>query len=247
VRRVKAILKSRSQTRTSSSNAMRFYQFVLLCVALLSQADADSCHMRELDLCGAIAAGQNRAPASDGEVDKFCGIADEIQKCGMDFANKCTTPIQRELLGFATEGALDTLKKFCTKGDELRTGYLKHAPCISKAQNTAKKCLSDVQAGLEKIEQAKFSDRISTACCTFTRLQKCTSSVVEGDCGKEALDYGEKVIQMVSANLIDVICQGYEDNPKCDTLLPAPGTPATGDAKSIVSKLFKAYIDQFLK
>lgn len=215
--------------------------FILLAVATAAFA-VDQCHLRELDLCAATGAGQNKVPTNDAEIDTYCGMADEGKQCMGNYTAKCTTPIQKELITFATEGAKDLGEKFCKHGDALRVDYLKHAPCIAKAQPDAKKCVTDVQAGLEKIEVAKFQDRISTACCTYVRYQKCSTGVIEGQCGKEAVEYGNLIIKLASSNLIDVMCQGYGTNPVCDSLLPPPGTKPNGNSKSVVYKLFSAYV-----
>lgn len=213
----------------------------LLLVAI-GGATADRCHLRELDLCVASGAGNNKISTTEADVDKQCGIMQEVSECFGNYTKTCATPIQRELVGLISEGARDVSKKFCTRGDKLRTEYLKHAPCLAKAQPQGRKCLTDVQAGLEKIEEAKFSERISTACCVYARYSSCSTKVVEGACGKDAVEYGNLLIRLATSNLLDVVCQSYLNNPVCDTLLPPPGTKAKGNSKSIVSRLFNAYV-----
>ncbi|OQR79141.1 hypothetical protein BIW11_00195 [Tropilaelaps mercedesae] len=202
---------------------------------------AGQCHLREIDICAAASAGISKVPATEIEVNKYCQLGNEAKDCFQNYTIKCATPIQRELLHFATEGARLTAEKFCTKGDELREGYLKHAPCLARTQPDGKRCLTDVQAGLEKVEEVAFKDRITAACCVYTRYNKCFSDIVEGKCGTEAIRYGQIVLRLSTSNLLDVVCQGFDTNPKCSTLLPPPGSKPKGNSKSIISKLFNAY------
>jgi len=214
----------------------------LVVILALGGAYADRCHLRELDLCVASGAGNNKISTTEAEVDKQCGVMQEVTDCFGNYTKACATPIQRELIALVSEGAREVQKKFCTRGDRIRTEYLKHAPCLAKTQPQGRKCLNDVQAGLEKIEESKFADRISTACCVYARYSTCSTKVVETGCGKEAVEHGNLLIKLATSNLLDVVCQSYLNNPVCDRLLPAPGTKAKGNSKSIVSRLFNAYV-----
>jgi len=214
----------------------------LISVLVAGVASADRCHLRELDLCVASGAGNNKISTTEADVDKQCGVMQEVSDCFGNYTKSCATPIQRELVALVSEGARDVQKQFCTRGNKLRTEYLKHAPCLAKTQPQGRKCLNDVQAGLEKIEESKFQDRISTACCVYSRYTACSTKSIENACGKEAVEYGNLLIRLATSNLLDVVCQSYLSNPVCDRLLPPPGTKAKGNSKSIVSRLFNAYV-----
>lgn len=209
-------------------------------------ASAQSCHLRELDLCSATLLLFNQNPSgvatTDNELDKQCGFLKEAQGCFSNFTSRCTTPLQRELLAFGTEGSNELFKEFCTKGTKIRLEYLKHAPCLGQTQPDQKRCLNDVQTGLEKISEAKFNDRISTGCCVYARYQECTQGAIEKKCGKDAVEFGQLLIRMAASNLPDTICKGYEKNPVCNTLLPPRGTRPTGKSNSVLSRLFSAYL-----
>ncbi|OQR79142.1 hypothetical protein BIW11_00196 [Tropilaelaps mercedesae] len=221
---------------------MQYYVVICVLFAAVVGIQADRCHLRELDLCVASGAGNNKISTTEAEVDKQCGVMQEVSECFGNYTQSCATPIQRELVGLVSEGAREVQKKFCTRGDKLRTEYLKHASCLAKAQPQGRKCLNDVQTGLEKIEEAKFQDRVSTACCVYARYAQCSTQVVEGTCGKAAVEYGHLLIRLATSNLLDVVCQNFLNNPVCDTLLPPPGTKAKGNSKSVVSRLFNAYV-----
>lgn len=215
----------------------------ILVVGLAPFVVSDKCHLRELDLCAASAAGVAKVPATDADIDKYCSIGQEAKECVNTYTAACATPVQKEIIAWATKDPLKSSEEFCKKGSKVRTDYLKHAPCLAKAQPEGKKCIDDIHAGLEKLEKAKFSDRIPTACCLYQRYQKCSTEVVEAQCGKESIEFGLGLLQRNSGTTLSVLCQGFENNPRCEGLLPPPGTKASGNSKSIVSKLFSAYVN----
>ncbi|XP_022655302.1 uncharacterized protein LOC111270072 [Varroa jacobsoni] len=207
-----------------------------------SEANTQSCHLRELDICAVSSVAFNKVATTEHEIDRYCNLFEDAKECFFNYTRKCMTPLHRELLNFGIEGAKELSSKFCKRGDRLRNDYLKHAPCIARAMPEGKKCLQDARTGFEKIEEAKFQDRISTACCTYMRYQNCLTGAVAGRCGEKAVQYGHILVRMASSNLIDIMCQGYDTNPVCKKLLPPPGTKPKGNSKSVVSKLFAAYV-----
>ena len=213
---------------------------VLSLLAMGSLA-ADRCHLRELDLCAATVAGSTKIPTSDAELDTQCDVLREIGDCVGNFTKTCVTSMQRELLSLATEGAREVQKSYCTRGESLRQEYLKHAPCLAKTVPQNRVCIEDVKAGLQAMEEAEFSERISSMCCIYTRYNSCATRTVEATCGAEAVEYGNLFIRLISSNLPDVLCQGFTNNTICDSLLPPPGTKAKNTAKGIISRLFSAY------
>ncbi|OQR69007.1 hypothetical protein BIW11_01919 [Tropilaelaps mercedesae] len=214
---------------------------VLAAFVVLS-VDADGCHLRELDLCSSTAASVSGVPLTDADVDKYCDLAKEAVDCFNDYRDKCMTPLQKELVSYAVgDRHKQDVDKFCTKGDELRDNYLKQAPCLAKAHVEGKKCEVDGQAALEKLEEAPLDDKVTTACCAYARFRKCSHDVIETMCGAEVIEYAGSMIHIVSSNLIDIVCQGFDSNPLCDRLLPPPGTQPKGNGKSLISRLINTY------
>lgn len=220
---------------------------MIVALFAVAYAAGPSCHLRELDLCAATLLLFNQNPSgvatTDAEVDKQCGFLKESQDCFKNYTTNCATPLQRELISFVSEGSKELYSQFCTKGTEIRNNYLKHAPCLGQTLPEQKKCLNDVQAGLEKVATVSFNDRVPTACCMYSRYQACTRKVVTSKCGAEAVEFGEILIKMAASDLPNVVCQSFgESNPKCATLLPPPGTKPTGKSNSVLTRLFSAYV-----
>lgn len=214
---------------------------------MVLEVRAQTCHLRELDLCAATLLLFNQNPSgvatTDSELDKQCGFLKEAQGCFSNFTQRCTTPLQRELIAFGSEGSNTVFREFCKKGSEIRQNYLKHAPCLGQTMPDQKKCLTEIQVGLEKVSEVPFQSRVPTGCCTYQRYQDCTSKAINSKCGKEAVEFGQILIRMAASDLPDVVCQGYgNSNPICDTLLPPIGSKPTGKSTSVLSRLFSAYL-----
>jgi len=220
---------------------------IVLAVGVFAGVHSQSCHLRELDLCGATLLLFNQNPSgvatTDAELDKQCGFLKEAQGCFANFTTRCTTPLQRELIAFGTEGSKEVFDQFCTRGTDIRKKYLKHAPCLGQTMPEQKKCLNEVQVGLEKVSEVKFQDRVPTGCCTYQRYNTCVTKAISSKCGNEAVEFGQILIKAAASDLPEVMCQGFgADNPKCKTLLPPIGTKPSGKSNSVLSRLFSAYL-----
>ena len=204
---------------------------------------ADKCHLREVDLCAVPIASTNKVPATEEEIDKYCAIATEAKQCLENYLAQCSTPIQREVYAWATKDPLKNTADFCEKGSTQRNDYLKYAPCLVKAQSEGKQCTDDIHAALEKLETATFADRIPTACCIYHRYEKCVSDIVETHCGKEAVTLATEIVQRHAGVSPQIICHGFDgSSDQCKNLLPPPGTKASGNAKSLLGRLFSLYV-----
>jgi len=208
---------------------------------------AQSCHLRELDLCAATLLVFTQNPSgiatSDNELNKQCGYLREADTCLRNFTRRCTTPLQRELINFVTEGSMRLLKEYCTTGTQLRQSYLKHAPCLNQAQRNQKVCIKDLQAALEIVTSVEWDKRIPAGCCAYRRFQGCTENMVESKCGKEAVEFMNLLLRMALSRLPDIVCQGYgPEAQECKSLLPPPGTTPKGNrSNSVLSRIFSAY------
>ncbi|XP_015781965.1 uncharacterized protein LOC107359892 isoform X3 [Tetranychus urticae] len=232
--------------------AFGFILFVTFCLfsvfpTVSTQTHGQSCHLRELDLCAATLLVFTQNPsgiATTGqEMNKQCGYLREADSCLRNFTRKCTTPLQRELIGFVTEGGMRLLNEYCSPATQLRQSYLKHAPCLNQAQRNQRMCVKDLQAALEIIANVEWDRRIPAGCCAYRRFQGCVVNLVESKCGKEAVEFIHILLRMALSRLPDIICVGYgPQTSECRALLPPPGTPPRGArSNSVLSRLFSAY------
>ena len=207
--------------------------------------------MRELDLCAATLVVFTQNPSglavNDNDLNKQCGYLREADNCLKTFMQRCTTPIQRQLIAFMGEGSSDLLDDYCKPGTELRKAYLKHATCLNSAQkNHQKSCIKDLQVSLEALTSISDDDwqkRIPLGCCAYRRFEDCIGSQVEKKCGKEALDFIQLVLQRAFSRLPDMLCRNYKpEGNDCKLILPKNGTSPKGSkSTSVVSRLLSAY------
>lgn len=161
-----------------SSNMWSGYLFVfgvLACVLIGQQqveaaAAADSCHLREFDLCMTSAIVFVQQPQgtkiNEAEIEKQCNLFKETEQCLDDYSERCMTPMQNQLVDFMSGGVLKNMREYCRKGSDLRKTYLKHGDCVQKQRKNANKCLVEFQAAVEKstVDDTHWRDRPKVLC-----------------------------------------------------------------------------------
>lgn len=179
----------------------------------------------------------------DAELDKQCGYLKEADVCLQNYTKRCTTPLQRELIGFMTEGSQKLIKEYCTRGSGLRQSYLKHASCLNTASRGQKECIKDLQSAFEVITTVEWDKRIKVGCCAYNQVLGCSEKIIEDKCGKDATEFMRLLMRMALSRLPDIVCSEYKVGSKiCRSLLPPPGTPPKGTrSNSVLSRLFSAY------
>lgn len=138
--------------------------------AAASNAAAESCHLREFDLCMTSAIVFVQQPqgtkVNEAEIEKQCSLFKETEECLESFTDRCMTPMQNSLVDFMSGGLLKYMRDYCKKGSDLRRVYLKHGECVQKHRKDANKCLVDFQAAIEKSTQdeTNWRDRPKVLC-----------------------------------------------------------------------------------
>lgn len=210
----------------------------LTLVAVASYASAQSCHLREVDLCVATMIFHyqgNGVPVDESGVSQLCESIAETSQCLGNFTSKCMTPVQREVLELVTEGSQATVKDFCSSGSELRSKFLKHAQCLGEVhgEDQMKNCMVDMQVAVETVTTTEFKKRIGTLCCGFRRLVDCSETLTEKKCGHDAVLMARTVAELAVTNLPDVVCKSFDPNSaECKSLLPPSGTTPKGTGSS---------------
>lgn len=132
---------------------------------------ADTCHLREFDLCMTsaivfIQGPQGGKGVSEAEVEKQCALFKETEDCIDGYTERCTTSRQNTLVETMSGGLLSYMRDYCKKGSETRRNYLKHGDCVARQRKDTNKCLVDFQAAIEKstTEETHWRDRPKTLC-----------------------------------------------------------------------------------
>lgn len=133
-------------------------------------AAAETCHLREFDLCMTSAIVFVQQPqgskVNEAEIEKQCGLFKETEECLESFTERCMTPMQNSLVDFMSGGILKYMREYCKKGSDLRRVYLKHGDCVNKQRKNSNKCLVEFQAAIEKSTQddTNWKDRPKVLC-----------------------------------------------------------------------------------
>nr|AOF40220.1 venom peptide HtC16x [Hadogenes troglodytes] len=227
---------------------MKSVYFVLVVVAVAVQLSSqDSCHMRELDLCVAttvIALRDSPVPKDEKQIDEQCNLGKETTECVKNYTDKCTTQLQRELVGFATQSGQETFNKYCTPGSDLRKAVLERSECLSQAWEEQRSCMTDAQAAIEYVYEAPIEKRLDVLCCAYTRYRNCGIEIARKKCGDDVENFINEMTGLVVGNLPSLVCNDCgKENDRCNGLLPPPGTPPNGkNSDSPISQLLSAYL-----
>lgn len=222
------------------------FSFVFLFMLTFDTVSSQKCHLRELDFCAAtllvLGRESSNPTGSDTEIDRHCGFIREADECRQNFTNKCATPMQRELIDFFLIGSKKAIEELCTAGTSLREEYKKHAKCLGEARRESKKCANDLQSAVELVTESDWDKRITLACCGFNRFQKCTTEIVEDNCGSEAVDVRKKFTHLAVSRLPEILCANVHHD-ECKELLPPEGSsPKGAKSSNVLGKMFAMYM-----
>ncbi|XP_013784117.1 uncharacterized protein LOC106468246 [Limulus polyphemus] len=211
------------------------------------QVYCKDCHMRELDLCASTLLLFNQDDGiaqTEADLNKQCTYIREVYQCLKNYTINCMTQVQRELVGFFSEGSEKLMNDYCTPGSSIRNDYLKNAPCLNSANDENIKCLRDLQVALEVVGDAKFENRIPIACCAYRRYEACFQERLEKKCGKNAVEFIQELLRIAISRVPEIICTGYgRNNSECTTLLPSSGSsPKGSQSNSALSRLLSTYL-----
>lgn len=128
-----------------------------------------SCHLRELQLCAVTASSvfmnPNGIPTTEADLQKQCKFIKEASDCFNEYSNRCLPPIIGKISGMFLEDFINIKDELCSKESEFHSSFIKHSPCLNKVQKSQQgKCMTDFQAGYEKIQQAQLADRMTVSC-----------------------------------------------------------------------------------
>lgn len=131
---------------------------------------AESCHLREFDLCMTSAIVFVQQPQgtkiNEAEIEKQCNLFKETEDCLESFNDRCMTPMQNSLIDFMGGGILKYMRDYCRKGSPLRKLYLKHGECVTRQRKNTNKCLVEFQAAIEvsTSDNTHWKDRPKVLC-----------------------------------------------------------------------------------
>lgn len=193
-----------------------------------SQQGSESCHLREMELClvggGSFLQNANGIPVNKIEIERQCELFQESSECFVNYGQRCSMNRQFTFMSLFTGSLFDMERDFCDPNSELRKNYTRQASCLKtfqkRHQNT---CLTQFQVAFEPVHKIRWQDRLPLVCCNFKRLKLCIGPKVEQECGEEALDLVEAMVQKALGDRLWVMCRNYDsESEQCLSLLPDP-------------------------
>lgn len=160
-------------------NLLSFFLAIICILKIQINVEAQlsaSCHLRELDFCATsllvITQSSSGIATTETDLNKQCVHLREGENCFKNYTRRCMTPLQREIVTFSVNSSLSSLlNEFCAtnnRNSQLRSTYLKHAPCLSSLQKSGsiKTCLRDLQASLDTLTAPgrEHGNRLPLAC-----------------------------------------------------------------------------------
>lgn len=153
----------------SSLLVVIFLLFVGVQQTLTLAGDSESCHLRELEICvlgfASVLQNPNGIPVSEQEFKRHCEYMRESSDCFHSYANRCFTPNAILMSHMFSDELAKLENDFCTNGTELRTKYMKNAPCLRQVQRKhQRKCATDFQVGFQRINKIDTALQLTTFC-----------------------------------------------------------------------------------
>ncbi|CAG2181254.1 unnamed protein product [Oppiella nova] len=160
------------------------------------------CELKEADDCGMKGSFfGNRdvlVPTNEAEMDKHCGLIRESLKCLNDFTGNCLKGFVQTTIKMAVGNADKHLMKRCDNSED-RKEFLKHVKCLTDKSKMEPMhiCAEKNSVMMEKLVDVALEDRIPSGCCIFHSFQECIRKNMKEQCGDEAKDYWDEVINEI--------------------------------------------------
>ncbi|GFT94298.1 uncharacterized protein NPIL_607721 [Nephila pilipes] len=198
------------------------------------------CHTSEIMQCVDIALNwahslpKRSLPTTEEEIDVGCEENNKAMNCALKYRDDCVTPLQKEVLDMVVEGAIKSVKDFCTPGSNMRKSYLKHASCLNQVSQSdgVKEQIEYILAIVENMKNQDNKNMIMYSCCGYRKVHSWFLKTGIDTCGNEAVQPVLDMIHAVASQLPDVLCNGMDGSEdKCTALLPPLGSKVSAEAK----------------
>jgi len=193
--------------------------------------------VEELDNCAyEISFLENRAlkvPSNDGEVQTMCGKAKGGIKCLKDQAQECMQGPMKSVT-IKVMGDLENHLNTRCDSPPHRADFLKHVQCFTddaKAE-AIRLCSDKHMVMMEKVSNMNKDLRLGGSCCTAHAMRECIVGKVNELCSGETGDYFNDMIQEVTEENIQIVCNEYGSLEQCDSKYDAA---AWGQLKAIMA------------
>ncbi|CAG2112568.1 unnamed protein product, partial [Medioppia subpectinata] len=198
-------------------NKLIVFFFLVHCVSQVFSG----CDLSEGDACGMKGSffGNRNVliPTSEAEMDTHCSTIRDSIKCLQDFTNNCLKGFVQAAIKMAVGNADKHLMKRCDNPDD-RKEFLKHVSCLKDKQKMEPMhiCAEKNAVMMETLMNVDLADRIPAGCCIFHSFQDCIRQNMKTQCGDDAKDYWDEVINEIAEDSVSYTCSNFESVAKCD-------------------------------
>jgi hypothetical protein len=203
------------------------------------------CHLQEMEVCINKTQQLGKGPdptkiiASSEGLNKICKtIKEDMIKCVKGYADKCGTPLHKELFSLILDQITSSISKFCKEDNPTRKKFLTQSPCIHKkvlSTNEYKTtCNNNFLATVDKIDDKGNDDADSThglICCGYNIWHKCTNAMIKTECGDQAVESFTAFLGQSFGTLTNMACPKNlfpVDSDTCKKAKVVPGTKNRG-------------------
>jgi len=152
---------------------------------------------------------------SQQELQEMCPKLMDGLRCIDNFTTKCLEEEHRAYFNTLYTGTTQVIVDLCQEG-HYQEEYLKHAPCMRKAQTEYESCADEYQLRIKTLNKGGIAtpeeeeDNVQVLCCSFQRYLHCSEHVVNGTCGMETASFTKGFLDRMSGPLVQGHCQTYE-------------------------------------
>jgi len=151
---------------------------------------------------------------SQQELEQMCPKLMDGLRCIDNFTQKCLEREHRAYFNTLYTGTTQVIVDLCQAG-AYQTEYLKHAPCMRKAQAEYENCADEYQLRIKTLNKVgrrnsqEDEDNVQVLCCSFQRYLHCSERVVNSTCGMHTATFTKGFLDRMSGPLVQGHCQEY--------------------------------------
>ena len=124
----------------------------------------------------------------------------DAEHCVKNNARRCLKPLPRQLVGVIMLGASQVIKKRC--GPEGTKEYLSHYKCLKATIPELHDCMDQLVVSLSEIIKRPSTERIPSACCSFSRYIQCSIRPVRNMCKDDPTAENYVGVKMIKGQVI---------------------------------------------
>lgn len=158
---------------------------------------------------------------SQQELQEMCPKLMAGLRCIDNFTTTCLEEEHRAYFNTLYTGTTQVIVDLCHTGD-YQTEYLRHAPCMRRAQTEYENCADEYQLRIKTLNKGGVATpeeeqaNVQVLCCSFQRYLHCSEQVVNHTCGMDTASFTKGFLDRMSGPLVQGHCQEYEmGSPMC--------------------------------